>query len=68
MIPIHQSLFSPHPGAAQARRAQRQALPDRIASYNPQAANKLLDKISDKFETLASFPRMGKSRNELIRG
>ncbi|MGK7894968.1 MAG: type II toxin-antitoxin system RelE/ParE family toxin [Xenococcus sp. (in: cyanobacteria)] len=41
---------------------------ERIASYNPQAANRLLDKIGDKFETLASFPNMGKSRNELIAG
>ena len=38
----------------------------RIASYNPQAANRLLDKILDKFETLASFPNMGKIRDELI--
>lgn len=41
---------------------------NRIASYNPQAANKLLDKIGEKFETLASFPKMGKSRNELVIG
>ncbi|MEM9273680.1 MAG: type II toxin-antitoxin system RelE/ParE family toxin [Cyanobacteria bacterium P01_F01_bin.143] len=41
---------------------------DRVASYNPQAANKLLDKILDKFEILASFPQMGKNRNELVEG
>ncbi len=45
-----------------------ESINDRIASYNPQVANRLLDKILDKFETLASFPNMGKSRNELIAG
>lgn len=40
----------------------------RIAAYNPKSANDLLDKILDKFETLASFPNMGKSRDELITG
>ena len=41
---------------------------DRIAYSNIQAANQLLDKILDKFEILASFPNMGKNRNELIMG
>ena len=45
-----------------------ESINERIASYSPQAANRLLDKIGDKFETLASFPNMGKSRNELIAG
>ena len=30
---------------------------NRIASYNLQAANRLLNKIGEKFETLASFPK-----------
>ena len=41
---------------------------DRIAYSNIQAANQLLDKILGKFEILASFPNMGKNRNELIMG
>jgi toxin ParE1/3/4 len=41
---------------------------NRIADYDAQAANRLLDKFLEKFETLASFPNMGKSRSELATG
>ncbi|MEM9539584.1 MAG: type II toxin-antitoxin system RelE/ParE family toxin [Cyanobacteria bacterium P01_E01_bin.42] len=41
---------------------------DRMVSYSPQAANRLLDKILDKFETLGRFPNLGKSRDELMEG
>ena len=45
-----------------------ESINDRMVSYSPQAANRLLDKILDKFETLGRFPNLGKSRDELVVG
>ena len=45
-----------------------ESINDRLVAYSPQAANRLLDKILDKFETLGRFPNMGKSRDELLQG
>ncbi len=45
-----------------------ESISDRMVSYSPQAANRLLDKILDKFETLGRFPNLGKSRDELVVG
>lgn len=36
---------------------------DRMVSYSPQAANRLLDKIIDRFETLGRFPNLGIEMN-----
>jgi len=39
-----------------------------IANRNIDAAIRLVDKITQKFETLAKFPNLGKSRAELFPG
>jgi len=39
-----------------------------MVSYSPQAANRLLNNILDKCETLGRFPNLGKSRDELVVG
>ena len=36
-----------------------------IAQDNPDAADRLLDRIDEQCRTLAQFPKMGKSRDEL---
>lgn len=38
---------------------------DYIAENDPDAADRLLDKIFDKCQLLANFPAMGKKRDEL---
>ena len=45
-----------------------ESISDRMVSYSRKAANRLLDKILDKFETLGRFPNLGKSRDELVVG
>lgn len=44
-----------------------EAINDRISAYQSrQSATDFLNKIADKFELLANFPQMGRTRNELI--
>ena len=45
-----------------------ESINDRMVSYSRKAANRLLDKILDKFEILGRFPNLGKSRDELVVG
>jgi len=39
-----------------------------IAADNPDAADRMLKRISDGFERLSQFPRSGRSRSELAPG
>lgn len=39
-----------------------------VAGKNVEAAVRLLDKLIDKFETLARFPNMGRRRDDLAPG
>jgi len=39
-----------------------------IAEDNPQAADKLLDRIDKKCRTLAQYPYMGRERDDIKRG
>jgi len=41
---------------------------NRISSYNLEAANRILRSITQKFESLASFPNMGRRRDDLVVG
>ena len=39
-----------------------------IAQYNPDAADRFLEKIEERCSTLANFPQTGRSRDELHPG
>jgi len=41
---------------------------NRISSYNLEAANRILISLTQKFERLASFPNMGRRRDDLVVG
>lgn len=41
---------------------------NRISSYNLEAANRILRSLTQKFERLASFPNMGRRRDDLVVG
>lgn len=58
------------PYADLTRQAQRDLLEIWVfvAETNPQAADQLTDTLEASCQTLAEFPRMGRSRDDLLKG